>query len=83
MPTLELFLGRWYIRHLAAESESASLTSCIGASSGSDLVDEINLEPVRFVFWSKFLAENTPDGVCTIKTVSGLGALHHKRKKQD
>jgi len=64
----------WKIRHLAAESGSCSVLST-GGSSCFILLDEINLEPVFFLFWRRLLVEMTPRGVCIIKTVSGFGAL--------
>jgi len=64
------------IRHLAAENGSSSVVSSGGISSSFARLDEISLDPAFFLFWRRLLAENTPRGVCIIKTVSGFGALH-------
>lgn len=66
-------------RQRAEENGSTATVSSAGDSSTSSLFAKISLEPVLFLFWTRLLAEKTPEGVCMINTVSGFGALQRKQ----
>lgn len=70
-------------RQRAAENGSHVMVSSAGDSSLSSLIDEISLEPPFFLFWTRLFAENAPEGVCIINTLSGFGALHTSNNREN